>query len=129
MLSNELPFQRHNVYNFIKLNGMSAAAQRQTFYLFIAISVWAATILNLEIVQSDSVCLFMGDAIWRLNNSLEEYQTKWDGAKWAKFAVSWTFGFSGLNIWDLAWWFSSLRVFGLLSSFLLLFPQRFGRYV
>ena len=36
-----------------------------------------------------------------------------------------------LNFWDEAWWFLSLRVFGLLSSslLLLLFPQRFGRYV
>ena len=33
------------------------------------------------------------------------------------------------NFWDEAWWFLSLRVFGLLSSSLLLFPQRFGRYV
>ena len=33
------------------------------------------------------------------------------------------------NFWDKAWWFLSLRVFGLLSSSLLLFPQRFGRYV
>ena len=34
-----------------------------------------------------------------------------------------------LNFWDEAWWFLSLRVFGLLSSSLLLFPQCFGRYV
>ena len=33
------------------------------------------------------------------------------------------------NFWDEAWWFLSLRVFGLLSSSLLLFPQRFNRYV
>ena len=33
------------------------------------------------------------------------------------------------NFCDEAWWFLSLRVFGLLSSSLLLFPQRFGRYV
>ena len=38
-------------------------------------------------------------------------------------------GFSCLNFWDEAWWFLSLRVFGLLSSSLLLFPQRFSRYV
>ena len=37
--------------------------------------------------------------------------------------------FSCLNFWDEAYWFLSLRVFGLLSSSLLLFPQRFGRYV
>ena len=36
---------------------------------------------------------------------------------------------SCLNFWDEACWFLSLRVFGLLSSSLLLFPQRFGRYV
>ena len=36
---------------------------------------------------------------------------------------------SCLNFWDKAWWFFSLRVFGLLSSFLWLFPQRFGQYV
>ena len=36
---------------------------------------------------------------------------------------------SCLNFWDEAWWFLSLRVFGLLSSSLLFFPQRFGRYV
>ena len=36
---------------------------------------------------------------------------------------------SCLNFWDEAWWFSSLRVFGLLSSSLFLFPQSFGRYV
>ena len=36
---------------------------------------------------------------------------------------------SCLNFWDEAWWFLSLRVFGLLSSSLLLFPQRFGRYI
>ena len=35
---------------------------------------------------------------------------------------------SCLNFWDEAW-FLSLRVFRLLSSSLLLFPQRFGRYV
>ena len=35
---------------------------------------------------------------------------------------------SCLNFWAEAWWFLSLRVFGLLSSSLLLFPQRFGRY-
>ena len=34
-----------------------------------------------------------------------------------------------LNFWDEAWWFLSLKVFGLLSSSLFLFPQRFGRYV
>ena len=39
------------------------------------------------------------------------------------------FLFSCLNFWDEAWWFLSLRVFGLLFSSLLLFPQRFGRYV
>ena len=33
-----------------------------------------------------------------------------------------------LNFWDEACWFLSLRVFGQLSSPLLLFPQRFGRY-
>ena len=33
------------------------------------------------------------------------------------------------NFGDEAWWFLSLRVFGLLSSSLSLFPQRFGRYV
>ena len=33
-----------------------------------------------------------------------------------------------LNFWDEACWFLSLRVFGLLSSSLLLFPQRFGWY-
>ena len=32
-----------------------------------------------------------------------------------------------LNFWDEPWWFLSLRVFGLLSSSLLLFPQRFGQ--
>ena len=37
------------------------------------------------------------------------------------------FGF--LNFWDEACWFLSLRFFGLLSSSLSLFPQRFGRYV
>ena len=36
---------------------------------------------------------------------------------------------SCLNFWDEAWWFLSLMVFGLLSSFLLLFLQSFGRYV
>ena len=36
---------------------------------------------------------------------------------------------SCLNFWDEAWWFLSLRVFGLLSSSLLLFLQRFDRYV
>ena len=36
---------------------------------------------------------------------------------------------SCLNFWDEAWWFLSLRVFGLLPSSLLLFPERFGRYV
>ena len=34
-----------------------------------------------------------------------------------------------LNFWDEACWFLSLRVFGLLFSSLLLFPQHFGRYV
>ena len=34
-----------------------------------------------------------------------------------------------LIFWDEACWFLSLRVFGLLSSSLLLFPQRFGWYV
>ena len=32
---------------------------------------------------------------------------------------------SCLNFWNEAWWFLSLRVFGLLSSSLLLFVQRF----
>ena len=36
---------------------------------------------------------------------------------------------SCLNFWDEAWWFLSLRIFGLLSSSLLLFPQHFSRYV
>ena len=36
---------------------------------------------------------------------------------------------SCLNFWDKACWFLSLRVFGLLSSSLLLFPQGFVRYV
>ena len=34
-----------------------------------------------------------------------------------------------LNFWDEAWWFLWLRVFGLLSSSILLFPQHFSRYV
>ena len=33
---------------------------------------------------------------------------------------------SCLNFWDEAWWFLSLRVFGLLSSFLFLFPPKHG---
>ena len=37
--------------------------------------------------------------------------------------------FSCLNFLDKAWWFLSLRVFGLLSSSLLFFPQHFGWYV
>ena len=36
---------------------------------------------------------------------------------------------SCLNFWDEACWFLSLRVFGLFSSSLVLFPQRFGWYV
>ena len=36
---------------------------------------------------------------------------------------------SCVNFWDEACWFLSLRVFGLLFSALLLFQQRFGRYV
>ena len=36
---------------------------------------------------------------------------------------------SCLSFWDEAWWFLSLRVFGQLSSSLLLFLQRFSRYV
>ena len=36
---------------------------------------------------------------------------------------------SCINFRDEAWWFLSLRVFGLLSSSLLLFPQCFGQYV
>ena len=36
---------------------------------------------------------------------------------------------SCLNFWDEAWWFLLLRVFGLLTSSLLLFSQRFGRHV
>ena len=39
------------------------------------------------------------------------------------------YGFSSLNFWDEAWWFLSFRVFGLLSSSLLLFPQCFSRWV
>ena len=34
-----------------------------------------------------------------------------------------------LNFWDKAWWFLSFRVFGLLSSSLLLYSKRFGQYV
>ena len=36
---------------------------------------------------------------------------------------------SCLNFWDEACWFLSLRVFGPLSSSLMLFSQRFSRYV
>ena len=36
--------------------------------------------------------------------------------------------FSYLNFWDEAWWFLSLKVFGLLSSSLLLFPQDTWRH-
>ena len=36
---------------------------------------------------------------------------------------------SCLNFWDEVWWFLSLRVFGLLSSSLLLFQQHFDWYV
>ncbi len=36
---------------------------------------------------------------------------------------------SCLNFWDEVCWFLSLKVFRLLSSSLLLFPQPFGRYV
>ena len=43
--------------------------------------------------------------------------------RYAKFIVS------CLNFWVEAWWFLSLRVFKLLSSSLLIFPQRFGGYV
>ena len=38
-------------------------------------------------------------------------------------------GFSCLNFWDKAWWFLSVRVFGLLSSSLLFFSQRFGHFI
>ena len=38
-------------------------------------------------------------------------------------------GISCLNFWDEACWLLSWRVFGLLSSSLLLFLQHFGRYV
>ena len=38
-------------------------------------------------------------------------------------------GFSCLNFWDDAWWFLKFWIFGLLSSFLLLYSQHFGRYV
>ena len=37
--------------------------------------------------------------------------------------------FKDISFQDEVWWFLSLRIFGLLSSSLLLFPQRFGRYV
>ena len=43
-------------------------------------------------------------------------------------SLEYLFKISSLNFWDKAWWFLSLRVFGLLSSSLL-FPQCFGRYV
>ena len=49
-----------------------------------------------------------------------------------KFGLEYTFKHKYiccLNFWDEACWFLSLRVLGLLSSSLLLFPQRFGRYV
>ena len=36
---------------------------------------------------------------------------------------------SCLSFWDEVWLFLSLRLFGLLSSLLLLFSKRFGRYV
>ena len=36
---------------------------------------------------------------------------------------------SCLNFWDEAWWFLSFKVFRLLSSSLLLYPQHFGRCV
>ena len=45
------------------------------------------------------------------------------------FIVISTLDISWLNFWDEAWWFLSLRLFGLLSSSLLLFRQCFGRYV
>ena len=53
----------------------------------------------------DSIC-FVGLVLWHINHCI-----------------------SCQNFWDKACWFLSLRVFGLLSSSLLLFPQRFGRYV
>ena len=34
-----------------------------------------------------------------------------------------------LNFWDEVWWFLLLRLFGLLSSFSLLYSQNFDRYV
>ena len=37
--------------------------------------------------------------------------------------------FSCLNFWDKAWWFLSVRGFGLLSSSLLFFSQRFSRCI
>ena len=40
-----------------------------------------------------------------------------------------SFFLSCLNFCAEAWWFLSLRVFGLLTPSLLLFHQRFGRYV
>ena len=36
---------------------------------------------------------------------------------------------SCLNFWNETWWFLSFRVFGLFFSSLLLYSQRFGRYV
>ena len=41
----------------------------------------------------------------------------------------WNRNISCLNFWVEACWSLSQRSFGLLSSSLLLFPQRFGRYV
>ena len=46
-----------------------------------------------------------------------------------EYAFTQCIDISCLNFWDEVWWFLSLRVLWLLSSSLLLFPQRFGRYV
>ena len=54
-------------------------------------------------------------------------QTKWALAHLK--ILSTNYALCCLNFWDEAWWFLSLRVFRLLSSSLLLFPQHFSLYV
>ena len=99
------------------------------------------TFLNKEkgIYFTLEICIFLYKLLPCKCNYLIDYQLTSSSAFSRNKRSLWnvTIKFSGnrykyfgcLNFWDEAGWFLSARVFGLLSSSLLLFALRFGRYV
>ena len=89
--------------------------------IFTYVHLWIISSTEFEeIILSALVTLW---SLWYDKKIMRKLKRKWNLYQ-ETFQVSMTVVVK--KFWDQVWWFLSLRVFGLLSSSLLLFPQRFG---